>query len=111
MHWKKHTRWLNSFMFLDGLYSVTDSSVSEATVVLTDENHPVFQAHFPSQPILPGFVHLEIISDVFKLEISGVKKAKYMNIVLPSQILHYIKNSNKITVTCNNKDVASFNIV
>ena len=98
-------------MFLDGLYSVENSSETEATVILSDESHPVFKAHFPSQPILPGFVHLEIISDVFNLEISGVKKAKYMNIVLPTQTLHYMKNSNKITVTCNNKDVASFNIV
>ena len=98
-------------MFLDGLYSVVEVSETEAKVLLADENHPVFKAHFPSKPILPGFVHLEIISQVFKLNITGVKKAKYTNLVLPSQTLHYIKNSNKITVTCQDKDIASFNIV
>ena len=98
-------------MLLDGLYTVLSSSETEASVLLSDENHPIFKAHFPSRPILPGFVHLEIISDVFNIEIQGVKKAKFNNLVLPSQTLQYIKNANKITVTCDAKDVASFNIV
>jgi len=98
-------------MLLDGLYRVLNANEREARVLLSDENHPIFQAHFPSRPILPGFVHLEIISDIFNLEINGVKKAKFTNLVLPSQTLQYIKNGNKIVVTCNNKDVASFNIV
>lgn len=97
-------------MLLDGLYTVLSVKEMEASVVLSDENHPVFKAHFPSKPILPGFVHLEIISDVFKIEILGVKKAKFTNLVLPSQTLQYVKNGNKITVICNNKDVASFTI-
>jgi len=98
-------------MLLDGLYRVLNANEREARVLLSDENHTVFKAHFPSRPILPGFVHLEIISDIFNLEINGVKKAKFTGLVLPSQILLYIKNGNKIAVTCNNKDVASFNIV
>lgn len=96
---------------LEGLYSVISADENSAEVLLSDETHPVFKAHFPGNPILPGFVHLEIIADVFKMEILGVKKAKYSNIVLPSQTLQYIKNANKITVICNDKDVASFNIV
>ena len=98
-------------MLLDGLYSVLESSNDEVSVLLSDASHPVFQAHFPLNPILPGFVHLEIISDVFNLEIKGVKKAKYMELVLPSQKVKYIKNANKIVATCNNKDVASFSLV
>jgi len=98
-------------MLLDGLYTILDASETEASVLLSDESHPIFKAHFPSNPILPGFVHLEIISDIFNIEIKGVKKAKFNNLVLPSQTLQYIKNANKITVTCNTKDVASFNIV
>ena len=98
-------------MLLDGLYTVLNATETEVEVLLSDENHPIFKAHFPSKPILPGFVHLEIISDVFKMEINGVKKAKYTNLVLPSQTLQYIKNGNKIRVTCDEKDVASFSIV
>lgn len=98
-------------MLIDGLYTVLNANETEASVLLSDEDHPIFKAHFPSNPILPGFVHLEIISDVFNIEIKGVKKAKFTNLVLPSQTLQYIKNANKIIVTCNAKDVASFNIV
>ena len=98
-------------MLLDGLYTVLNANETEVSVLLSDENHPVFKAHFPSKPILPGFVHLEIISDVFNIEINGVKKAKFTNFVIPSQTLQYIKNANKIVVTCNSKDVASFTIV
>ena len=98
-------------MLLDGLYTILNENETEVSVLLSDEDHPVFKAHFPSKPILPGFVHLEIISDVFNIEINGVKKAKFTNLVIPSQTLQYIKNGNKIAVTCNSKDVASFAIV
>ena len=96
---------------LEGLYKVLNADENSAEVLLSDENHPVFKAHFPQKPILPGFVHLEIISDVFKLQIQGVKKAKYTELVLPSQTLQYIKNANKITVKSSDKDVASFTLV
>jgi 3-hydroxyacyl-[acyl-carrier-protein] dehydratase len=96
---------------LEDLYSVISADEISAEVLLSDENHSVFKAHFPGNPILPGFVHLEIIADIFKMDIVGVKKAKYSEIVYPSSRLKYIKNVNKITVICNDKDVASFNIV
>lgn len=80
-------------------------------IKLADERHSVFQAHFPSNPILPGFVHLEIIEEFFELQLEGIKKAKFSAMVHPSQTLHYIKNGNKIVVTCRDKEVASFNIV
>ena len=94
-----------------GLYSVLSVSDTEAEVLLSDEKHPVFKAHFPSKPIFPGFVHLEIISDVFKIEIIGVNKAKYSNFVLPSQKLIYAKDGNKIKVTCSAIDVANFSLL
>ena len=98
-------------MLLDGLYSIVDKSADKGSVLLSDASHPIFKAHFPSNPILPGFVHLEIIEELFDIQITGIKKAKYSAIVLPSETLKYIKDNKKIVVTCNNKEVASFNIV
>ena len=98
-------------MLLDGLYSIVEKSEEMGSVLLSDASHPVFEAHFPSNPILPGFVHLEIIEELFDIQITGIKKAKYSALVLPSATLSYIKNSKKIVVTCNDKEVASFNIV
>ncbi len=97
--------------FLDDLYSINKLSEMESEVFLSDESHPVFKAHFPNNPILPGFIHLEIISDVFNINIIGVQKAKFNDFVLPSQKLFYLKSANKVTVKCDEKVIASFSIV
>jgi 3-hydroxyacyl-[acyl-carrier-protein] dehydratase len=98
-------------LLLDGLYTIVEKSSQKGTVLLSDASHPIFEAHFPSNPILPGFVHLEIIEELFDIQITGIKKAKYSALVLPSERLDYIKENKKVVVTCNNKEVASFNIV
>lgn len=96
---------------IDGLYRVIKKSSDEVLIELSDASHPIFKAHFPGNPILPGFVHLEIISKVFEMEISGIKKAKFTGLVLPKQRLSYTKDGQKIKVTSSSKDIASFSIV
>jgi len=98
-------------LLLDGLYAIIKKSVDKGSVVLSDESHPIFKAHFPQNPILPGFIHLEIIEVLFDIQITGIKKAKYSALVLPLDRLDYIKENKKIVVTCDKKEVASFNIV
>ena len=83
---------------------------TRATVILSDKEHPIFKAHFPSNPILPGFIHFEIVSDLFDIEITTIQKAKFTNLVLPKQILEYKKNGNKFTVLCESKEVATFSL-
>ena len=95
-------------MLLDGLYTLVNSSESEARVRLCDENHPIFKAHFPTNPILPAFTHIEIISDVFDLDISSVKKAKFSAIVSPKSELLYQKEGRKVKVFCEETLVATF---
>jgi len=94
-------------MLLDGLYTVIEKDDYTARVILADNMHPIFQAHFPSKPILPGFVHLEIISILFNVEIIKIKKAKFLDLVLPSQELTYSKDGNKYFVRHNGNLVAS----
>ena len=96
---------------IEGLYKIIEDSFSEVVIELSDASHPIFKAHFPGNPILPGFVHLEIISKVFEMEISGIKKAKFTGLVLPKQRLSYTKDGQKVKVTSNSKDIASFSIV
>ncbi len=97
-------------MLLDGLYEVLSKDKSQATVALSDKEHPIFKAHFPSNPILPGFVHFEIASAVFNIEITTIKKAKFTNIVLPKQTLEYKRDGSKFTVVCENSVVATFSL-
>lgn len=94
----------------EGLYEVISKNENEAIVKLSDKKHPIFKAHFPMHPILPGFVHFEIVSDVFGVEILSIKKAKFMALVTPKQTLKYEKNANKFKVFCENKEVASFTL-
>ena len=94
----------------EGLYEVISKNEDEAVIKLSDKKHPIFKAHFPRQPILPGFVHFEIVADVFNLEIVSIKKAKFMSLVTPKQTLLYKKNANKFSVICDDKEVASFSL-
>jgi len=59
------------------------------TIVLTDENHPVFKAHFPNNPILPGFVLLDLSAMVLNVEILSIKKAKFLFPIGPNSILDF----------------------
>ena len=95
-------------MLLDGFYDVLSKSESEAQIKLTDASHPLFKAHFPQNPILPGFVHLDIIEDIFDFEISVIKRAKYSALVVPNEELTYIKEASKVKVLSGEKTVASF---
>ena len=98
-------------MILEGLYKIQSQTHDKVEVKFSDETHPVFQAHFPGNPILPGFVHIEIIEDVFNIDVVGIKNAKFTQTVLPLQNVTYMKNENKIRVISENKDIASFSIV
>ncbi len=93
-----------------GLYEIVSSSENEAVVRLSDKKHPIFKAHFPRHPVLPGFVHFEIVADAFDIEVENIKKAKFMSLVLPKQLLKYEKNANKFRVFCDAKEVASFTL-
>ncbi len=97
-------------MLLNNLYTIKFKSNSKVIVELSNEEHPVFKAHFPNNPILPGFVHFDIISDTFNIQLTTIKKAKFIKIALPSQILIYEKNNNKFTVSCDDKEIASFSL-
>jgi 3-hydroxyacyl-[acyl-carrier-protein] dehydratase len=86
----------------DGLYTIVSKNENEIVIKLTDDTHPIFKAHFPGNPILPGFVHFEIISDIFNIKVESIKKAKYSAIIKPQEELKYIRNNNKYKVI--NKD-------
>jgi 3-hydroxyacyl-[acyl-carrier-protein] dehydratase len=94
----------------DGLYEVISKGENEAVIKLSDKKHPIFKAHFPMHPILPGFVHFEIVADVFDLEVSSIKKAKFMALVTPKQTLRYEKKANKFRVFREDEVVASFSL-
>lgn len=66
-------------------------------MTIADSSHEVFLAHFPEYPVLPGFLIIDIFSDIFNLEILKIKKVKFLKVVPPNTILQYIieKELNK----------------
>lgn len=69
----------------NGIYRLISKDDNSAVIVLSDESHPVFRAHFEGNPILPGFLHIDVTAEVFGLQITGVKSAKYFEIVRPNE--------------------------
>ena len=97
-------------MLTDGLYTIEYKDDKKAVVKLCDATHPLFKAHFPNNPIMPGYVNFEIVSDVFDIEIRTIKKAKFLRKALPNQTLTYEKNDNKFKVFCQDIEIASFSL-
>jgi len=97
-------------MIYDDLYKVKEKSINSAIVLLSSKNHPVFKAHFPIKAVLPGFIHFEIVSDVFCIEITKIKKAKFMKAVYPNEILRYERDGSKFKVFSKNELVTSFSL-
>ena len=95
-------------MLTDKLYKIVSKDENRFSVKLADENHPLFKAHFPTMPILPGYIHFEIVADVFNMKITTIKKARFLKTVSPTQTLTYEKNSNKFKVYCQNEEIANF---
>lgn len=95
---------------IDALYELIASDENEATIKLSCEEHPIFKAHFPSNPILPGFIHFEIVSKLFNIDITQIKKAKFSDIVKPNETLCYKRDTNKFSVLRNKKQVATFSL-
>ncbi|MBL3656831.1 3-hydroxyacyl-ACP dehydratase [Fulvivirga sediminis] len=62
----------------------------EAELTL-DQNHPIFEGHFPGQPVLPGVCLLEILKDLLntyndtEYVLRDGSNIKYMKMVDPRQ--------------------------
>ncbi len=98
------------YVLTDNLYTIEFKDENKAVVTLSGSDHPVFKAHFPSNSILPGFVHFDIISDAFDIDLTTVKKAKFLKTALPSQTLVYHRKNNHFKITCNDEEIASVSL-
>lgn len=70
--------------FTQNLYSIVSRDISSVVIVLADENHPVFKAHFEGNPLLPAFLHVDIAAEIFGFEVCGIVKSKFMIPLLPN---------------------------
>jgi len=55
---------LNSFFYITSLTSKNGRTIAEIRV---DPLHPIFEGHFPGQPVVPGVCMIEILKEVLQL--------------------------------------------
>lgn len=56
-------------------------------VQLADRSHPLFEAHFPKYPLLPGFALIDIMAALLEEEIVAIHKSKFIKNIFPNDIL------------------------
>lgn len=97
---------------LDKFYKTVEKNENRAVVKLADETHPVFKAHFPGAPIVPGFIQIEIAAQILGDRIKKVLHGKFRTHLLPGDTVNYdIKqeeNVVKVKLTKENKRVSEF---
>ena len=81
-----------SIILLNSLYTILESNFNQIIVKLGNKEHPVFKAHFPEQPILPGFLQIDIISEILNDEILQIKYGKFIAHIYPDdEIIYNVK--------------------
>jgi len=95
---------------LENLYSIIEQNAQKVKIKLADANHPIFQAHFPNHPILPGFMQIEIIAKIREEDIASIHYSKFISHISPNDIIVYtVKSENnrrKIKILKDSKKVS-----
>lgn len=69
------------------LYTIVKQDVEQIILQLSSESHPVFQAHFPNNPILPGFALIDIIAEILNDNVVNIIQSKFIAHIKPNDIL------------------------
>ena len=72
----------------EGIFALEKREGEELTIRIGTAEHPVFLAHFEGNPILPGFMQLDIVAALAERKITGIVMAKFMRPVLPGDLLY-----------------------
>ena len=94
----------------EGLYRVLEQDSNKIIVEFTSEDHSVFIAHFPQKPILPGFLLIDVISEILQDTVVKIVRTKFISPILPNDVIKYSIETEmkrrKITVFKNDKKVS-----
>lgn len=76
----------------NSFYTILDKIKSDGLTtfqVSLDAGHPIFEGHFPGNPITPGVVQIEIIKELIeesiskKVDLKAIGNSKFLNILNP----------------------------
>lgn len=69
------------------LYTSSVQDNGDITIHLSDKSHPLFEAHFPQYPILPGFALIDILAELLLDDVVTIHKSKFIKNIFPNDIL------------------------
>ena len=78
---------------------------SYSAVILLNENHSIFEGHFPNNPVMPGVCMMQIVKDIVEntfekqLFMQQVSNVKFMSLINPFE-----SNSITLNFTVNESD-------
>ena len=104
---------------MNNLYSFNilknNNNCAEIEVLFTNESHEIFKAHFPRNSLLPGFLQIDILAHILSIEIIEIKKAKFLQAILPNdKVTYYITkkdNTLNVRIEKQNKKCSEFSLV
>lgn len=82
-------------MLLNNFYTVLDRTASEGIVKATirfDKRHPIFEGHFPGQPVVPGVCMIQIVRELTeqtlgaKVDITKGDNIKFLSVINPDDV-------------------------
>ena len=97
----------------DKFYTISDITAEGNAVIamlVLNEKHPVFEGHFPGQPIVPGVCMMQIVKEIAevtfeqKLRLVKANDLKFLNVIDPRENkilelqLNYTRNNAAINV-------------
>jgi 3-hydroxyacyl-[acyl-carrier-protein] dehydratase len=59
--------------------------------IILNADHPLYEGHFPQQPIVPGVLMIALVKDLVeiqlkkKLQLAKARNIKYLNILIPTK--------------------------
>lgn len=102
-------------MELTSIYEIVSIEVTGNKInamITFDQTHPVFEGHFPGNPVVPGVVQVQILKDLLeqvldkKIFLNRTKFIKFLNVIIPTEekvhfeILQEKKSNNETSVKC-----------
>lgn len=81
-------------MLHDALYRIESWDAAEGrltAVLVLDPAHPIFEGHFPGQPVLPGVCQVQIVKELLekararRLFLTEAAQCKFLQMVDPGQ--------------------------
>ena len=82
---------LNNFFFVTAIEN--NAGVIKASIEI-NKNHPIFEGHFPNQPIVPGVCMSQIVKEVLEAELSSGMQLKSADFIKFLKFINPYETSN-----------------